>query len=191
MEMKFPCKRDFIMAKLSETKSGIEQAVEDLFNFAVDREDIKALIASLHESADITRESVEYELQILKIISVGWAIPYYLGNSPQKDLIGACYWQAVQNFAQSLSETFGLMVGHPIDYFQILKDRLDTYVNALQQQSDASEPAAVIGPEFAEACGNRDDIFTVMIGSRMFLAVIGGVKYYLETLKMDDKSLCH
>jgi len=179
------------MEKLSETKSGIERAAEDLFNFAVDREDVKALMAGLHDSADIKRNSVEYELQILKIISVGWAIPYYLGNSPQKDLIGACYWQAIQNFSQSLSETFGLMVGHPIDYFQILKDRLATYVNALQLQSDAPEPAAIIGPEFADACGNRDDVFTVMTGSRMFLTTIGSVKQYLVTFKMSDESLCH
>jgi hypothetical protein len=170
------------MEKSSETKSGIEQAAEDLFNFSVDREDVKALMAGIHETADIKRSSVEYELHILKIISVGWAIPYYLGNSPQKDLISACYWQAIQNFSQSLSETFGLMIGHSIDYFQILKERLETYVNALQQQSDASEPAAVIGPEFADVCGNRNDVFTVMTGSRMFLATIGSVKQYLESL---------
>ncbi|SEM05491.1 hypothetical protein SAMN04489760_10395 [Syntrophus gentianae] len=179
------------MEKLKEAKSGIEQAAEDLFNFAVDREDVKALMAYLHEAADIKRNSVEYELQILKIISVGWAIPYCLENAPQKDLISAYYWRAIQNFSQSLSETFGLMVGHSIDYFQVLKDRLDTYVSALQQQSDAPEPAVVIGPEFAKACGNRDDVFTVMTGSRMFLATIASVKQYLETVNLSDQIVCH
>jgi len=170
------------MENSCEPKSGIEQAAEDLFNFAVDREDVKVLVANLHETADIKRSSVEYELQILKIISVGWAIPYYLGNHPHKDLIGACYWQAIQNFSQSLSEAFGLTVGQPIDYFQILKGRLETYLNALQQKPDAPEPAVVIGPEFADACGNRDDAFTVMTGSRMFIATIASVKQYLESL---------
>lgn len=171
-----------MMEKLSESKSSIEQAAEDLFNFAVDREDIKTLMANLHESADIQRNSVEYELQILKIISVGWAIPYVLENAAQKDLIGATYWQAIQNFSQSLSETFGLMVGGSLDYFQILKERLGTYLDALHRHPDAPEPAVVIGPEFADVCGNREDIFTVMTGSRMFVSTIGCVKQYFESL---------
>ena len=170
------------MENLSEQKSCIEQAAENLFNFAVDREDVKILMANLHESAEIQRNSVEYELQILKIISVGWAIPYFLANHPQKELIGACYWQAIQGFSQNLSETFGLVVGQSIDYFQILKERLERYVNALQRKPKALEPAAVIGPEFADACGNRNDVFTVMTGSRMFIATIGSVKQYLENL---------
>lgn len=170
------------MGQLYEEKHIIEQTAEDLFNFAVDREDVKLLMANLHEAADIKRNSVEYELQILKIISVGWAISYYLEDQPQKDLIGARYWHAIQEFSQNLSETFGLLVSRNIDYFQILKERLEMYVNALQQKPDAPEPAVVIGPEFADACGNRNDVFTVMTGSRMFLSTIGSVKQYLESL---------
>lgn len=170
------------MENTFELKSGIEQAAEDLFNFAVDREDVKALLANLHQDADIERNSVEYELQILKIISVGWAIPYYLENRPEKDGIAACYWRAIQEFSRNLSETSGLIVGRPIDYFQILKERLEIYVDALRRKPGAPEPAAVIGPEFALACGNRNDVFTVMTGSRMFIAAIGSVKQYLEAL---------
>ncbi len=173
-----------MMEKLSEQKTGIEQAAEDLFNFAMDRDDIKTLMANLHESADIQRNTVEYELQILKIISVGWAIPYVLENAAHKDLIGATYWQAVQNFSESLSETFGLMVGESIDYFQILKERLETYLDALHRHPDAPEPAAVIGPQFADVCGNGEDIFTVMTGSRMFISAIGCVKQYFENLEL-------
>lgn len=168
----------------TETKTIIEQAGEDLFNFAVDREDVKQLMAGLHGAADIKRNSVEYELQILKIISVGWAISYYLENYPQKDLIGAAYWRAIQEFSKNLSETFGLLVSQSIDYFQILKNRLETYVNALQQNPSASEPASVIGPEFAGLCGNRDDVFTVLTGSKMFISTIGCVKQYIESLSI-------
>jgi hypothetical protein len=170
------------MEKLPETKSVIEQAAQDLFNFAVDREDTKLLMASLHEAADIKRNTVEYELQILKIISVGWAISYYLENYPQKNLIGASYWQAIHDFSQNLSETFGLFVSQSIDYFQILKDRLETYVNALHQKPGAPEPAVVIGPEFADLCGNRNDVFTALTGSKMFVSTIGSVKQYIESL---------
>ncbi len=172
------------MEESEKEKSGIEKTGEDLFNFAVDREDVKTLMSLLSEEADVKRETVEYELQILKFISVGWSITYLLENSSQKEQLAEIYWKAVHEYSQSISETTALMIGQEIDYFQILKDRLDMYVEAMQKKSDASEPAVVIGPEFARACGNIHDAFTVMTGSRMFIAMIGSVKEYLEKTKL-------
>ncbi len=74
------------------------------------------------------------------------------------------------------------MIDNDIDYFQILKDRLDMYVDAMAKKPDATEPAVVIGPEFARNCGDVDDTFTIMTGSKMFIATIGGVKVYLEAI---------
>jgi len=171
--------------KNSEKKeSKIEKAGGDLFNFAVNREDIKTLMGRLPEAADIKRVTVEYELQILKIISVGWGLAYCLENSPQKDQLVAYFWQAVFEFSKSVSTTTELMTGQDIDYFQILKDRLDMYLEALNKKPDVTEPVIVIGPEFAKACGNMDDVFTVMTGSRMFTATLGSVKEYLEEIKL-------
>ncbi len=67
---------------------------------------------------------------------------------------------------------------------QILKDRLDMYVDAMAQNPDASEPATVIGPEFSKACGNADDLFTFMTGSKMFISTTSRVKQYLEAIKL-------
>jgi len=172
------------MERSEEKKTGVEKAGEDLFNFAINREDIKTLITHLSEEADIKRGKVEYELQILKIISIGWSISYYLENGAQKNQLLESYWQAVHEFSQSISTTTGLMIGNDIDYFQILKERLDMYVAAITQKPNASEPAVVIGPEFARTCGNMDDVFTVMTGSRMFITTIGSVKEYLGTIKL-------
>jgi hypothetical protein len=58
------------------------------------------------------------------------------------------------------------------------------YVNAMAQNPGASEPSTVIGPEFARTCGNADDIFTFMTGSKMFLSITGQVKKYLEAIKL-------
>ena len=171
--------------KNSEAKnSEVEQAGEDLFNFVVDREDIKWLMSHLSEAADIKRETVEYELQILKIISVGWSISYYLENSPHKRKLLDLYWKAVHDFSQTISTATGQLIGQDIDYFQILKDRLDMYVDALAQNPDAPEPAVVIGPEFARTCGNAEDIFTFMTGSKMFITAINRTKEYLEAIKL-------
>ena len=76
------------------------------------------------------------------------------------------------------------MIGQNIDYFDILKGRLNMYVAALEKHPDAAEPALVIGPEFARTCGNVDDIFTFMTGSKMFISTINRVKEYLETIKL-------
>jgi hypothetical protein len=163
-------------------KTGVEKAGEDLFNFAINREDIKTLMSHLPEEADIKRDKVEYELQVLKFISIGWSISYYLENCAGKNQLSEGYWKAVYEFSQDISTTTGWMTGNNIDYFQILKERLDMYVAAMAQKPDAPEPAVVVGPEFAKTCGNKDDVFTVMAGSRMFIATIGSVKQYLETI---------
>jgi hypothetical protein len=76
------------------------------------------------------------------------------------------------------------MIGQQIDYFQILKDRLDMYVAALAKNPEAAEPALVVGPEFARICGNVDDLFTFMAGSKMFISTINKVKAYLESIKL-------
>ncbi len=162
----------------------IEQAASDLFDYAIDREEVKWLMANLAEQADIKRTAVEYELPILKIISVGWSLSFFLPGGRQKDELSNLYWAAINDFSKDLSSTTEMMTGQTIDYFEILKDRLDMYVNALEQQPDAQDPATVIGPEFARACGNAGDIFTFMAGSKMFMSVISRVKGYLEAIKL-------
>lgn len=172
------------MEHSEERKSEIEKIRDDLFNFAIDREDIKWLMERLPREADIKRSAVEYELQILKIISVGWSISYYLENNPHKNSLLELFWMAIYEFSQHLSTTTELMIGQDIDYFQILKERLDMYVNAMAQNPEATEPSTVIGPQFAKTCGNADDISTFMTGSKMFLSTTGQVKEYLETINL-------
>jgi hypothetical protein len=171
------------MKKWEENSAEIEKVRDDLLNFAVDRVDIKWLMERLPEEANIERSAVEYELQILKIISVGWSISYFLENNPLKNPVLEPFWMAIYEISQRLSTTTGLMIDKDIDYFQILKDRLDMYVNALARHPDAAEPAPVIGREFARTCGNVDDIFTFMTGSKMFISTTGRVREYLETMK--------
>ena len=67
---------------------------------------------------------------------------------------------------------------------QIIRERLEMYIAAMKDQPGAPEPASIMGPEFARTCGNVDDVFTVMAGSRMFKSTVGSVKKYLETIRM-------
>jgi len=169
------------MAGKEFKKSMIEQAGENLFCFALDREDVKTLVAHLPEEVSCKPATVEYELQLLKIISIGWSISFILEKNPFKDELAEVFWKAIHGFAENLSEMTELMTGHGIDYFQAARDRLDLYVAALADNPGTAEPAAVIGPEFASQCGNREDIYTVMTGSRMFIITVTSVKEYLES----------
>lgn len=172
------------MTDTKNHKSEIEKAGRDLLEFAVDREDVNWLMARLPREADIKRVTVEYELQILKIIGVGWSVSYYLENSPRKTELQELYWNSINEFSRGISKTTEYMIGQNIDYFKILKARLEMYITALEKHPDAAEPALVIGPEFARVCGNVDDVFTFMTGSKMFISTLNRVKEYLEAIKL-------
>lgn len=162
-----------------------EQAGEDLFNYAIEREDVKLLMGQLAQSAKVKPTALEYELQILKIISVGWSISYHLAGTPRrKTALGDLFWSAINNFSKDLSQTTGLMTGADIDYFEILKKRLDQYVQAMADNPQAPDPAAVVGPVFAGFCGDVDDIFTAMAGTKIFANTVARVRQYLEAVKL-------
>ncbi|MEJ2155008.1 MAG: hypothetical protein P8X96_06715 [Desulfobacteraceae bacterium] len=173
------------MKEKNSDKGPVEQAGKDLFNYAVERDDIKWLMAQLPKEADVKPTTVEYELQILKIVGVGWAISYYLEGTPgRKNQMMALFWNAINDFSKQLSETTGLMIGQDIDYFEILKSRLDDYVEAMSGDPDATDPTVLIGPAFARTCGNEEDIFASMTGAKLFANTILRVRQYLEAVKL-------
>jgi len=172
------------MTTPEDNKTPLQQAGEDLFNFAIERDDTKWLIARLPAEANIKPTTVEYELQILKIISVGWSISYFLSEWPEKQQLSGIFWDAVREFSGSLSSTTEMMTGQDIDYFQTLKERLDHYLEALQQHPEATEPAEVIGAEFARACGNAEDLFAAFTGGRMFRTATSRVREYLDAANL-------
>jgi hypothetical protein len=170
------------MAPTDSNPPGPDTPAQALFDYAIDREDVKWLMGQLHEAADVNRHTVEYELQILKIISVGWSIAYHLEDAPTKAPLQEDFWVAVQAYAQSLSQTTELMIGQDIDYFKTLHERFDMYLAAMAQSDEKDNPAAVIGPAFAGRCGNADDLFTRVTGAKMFLSVVSRVKTYLDQI---------
>lgn len=161
--------------------SKIEVACEALFNFAIDRRDVVDIMARLPGVSDTRRATMEHELQILKIISVGWSLSFYLHGGPLKEEMTVRFWQAVQEFSKSLSSTAELLIDHDVDFFAAVKDRLEKYLEEMKRNVSAPEPAVVIGPVFAECCGNEGDAHMVMAGSRMFVGTASEVKRYLET----------
>lgn len=173
------------MSEKKEKKTVVEQAVEDLFDYAVERDDIKWLLAWLPQETEVKPATVEYELQILKIVAVGWGISYLLDGTPKrKNTIMDLYWRSINEFSKQLSETTGLMIGQDIDYFEVLKERLNSYVKAMEKNPDATDPTVMIGPAFARMCGKKDDIFASMAGAKLFANTIARVRQYLEAVKI-------
>lgn len=174
------------MTKETENKKPrIEQAGEDLFDFATDREDVKWLLAQFAEQSKAKPAAFAYELQILKIVFVGWSMSYFMSGTPKKkSQLLERYWQAVNEFSSGLSQTTGLMIGQDIDYFEILKTRLDHYIGIMADSPETADPTAVIGPAFAAQCGAADDLFASMAGAKMFNTVMHRVRQYLEAVKL-------
>lgn len=169
------------MNQAHHERTGIDQAGERLFYFAIDRDDIKLLVDNLPAESACKPTAVEYELQLLKIISTGWSLSFFLANVSYREQLADKFWTLIHEFSGSLSETTGLMTGHEIDYYEIIRSRLDMYVAALGEKPDLTEPAAVIGPAFARCCGDPDDVFSIMAGSRLFILTVARVKEYLES----------
>ncbi len=166
-------------------KTAVEQAGEDLFDFASDRDDVKWLLAQLSNQAQAKPATVDYELQILKFVCVGWSISYFMSGTPKKKAhLLELFWQAVNAFASDLSQTTGLMIGQDIDYFEILKTRLDHYVKIMAESPQTADPVAVIGPAFAQQCGAADDLFVSTTGAKMFSTTMNRVRRYLEAVKL-------
>lgn len=173
------------MAESTQIETMLEKAAADLFNYAIDREDIKWLVGRLPEEASVKPSTVDYELQLLKIVSIGWSISYYLDGQLQKGELSGRYWASIQKFSRELSDSAGLMTGQDIDYFQTLKTRLDLYVAALERTTNSGDPAIPIGHEFAGQCGNREDLFAFMAGSKMFMTAINSAREYLSRMKFE------
>ncbi len=163
----------------SDGRSSVPGA-DALFQFAIDRGDMHAILESLPLAVPEKRVAIEYEIQILRIVVVGWAIAFFLTESPLKDPLGQQYWEQVRSFSTTLSTSASVSVGSEIDYFEILKKRLDHYVAALDAAGQVPDPAAVVGPAFAAMSGDESDACAVLAGSKMFAHTIRAVREYLD-----------
>lgn len=163
-------------------KTPPQKVAEDLFTFAIDRQDIKWTLDHLPHDPNLNRPGIDYELQILKLIFVGWGVTYLLADSAFKAPLQSAYWEAVREFSDRLSNTSGLLTGKEIDYFGILKARLDTYLEAMPAGGPQDgEPGRTIGATFARICGRDDDPAIVMAAARMFTHSLSIVNEYLSS----------
>ncbi|MDY6905864.1 MAG: hypothetical protein SWH61_14395 [Thermodesulfobacteriota bacterium] len=168
----------------------VSEVTQTLVDFAVDREDIKILLDAIPDQPEtgepmaINKTTLEYEIQLLKIVCTGWAVSYYLVDNPRKSEIATAFWMAIQAFAEKISHMSSNAAGLDINYFHLIRDRADLYIKAMQMNMTESDPASVIGMTFSEVCGSRDEPLMITSGKRMFSATLEGVKRYLNTVEI-------
>lgn len=166
----------------------VDQVAENLSAFAIDRADIKSLLGAIPEGHSIDLNRLEYELAILKILSVGWGLAFFMAaTDTNKTALTQTFWEQIRQIANNVSTLMETTTGTRIDYFGILKERLDTFVQQMQtHQAEKADPTSVMGPVFANACGAPDDPVVILAGTKMFALTLGSVKEYLAAVKIKD-----
>ncbi len=162
-----------------------QKLAENLAAYAIDRNELKLILQGLPDTEALNKTTIEYELQLLKIITVGWAISFYMPDSEEKQSVAQLYWEYIREISKNISSLTETTTGTPIDYFMILKDHLDMYVDVMQRNStQTSDPSAIMGPAFAKSCQVPDDPVAILAGTKMFTLCLGGVKAYLDAVEL-------
>ena len=169
----------------------LEDLARNLASFAIDRNDLKELLASVPDDTTLNMTQVEYEIQLLKILSAGWAISFYMPeNDKNKGPLAEMFWENIREVAERISEMTVATSGAQVDYFQIIKDRLNFYLEEMQALGETeNNPASVMGGTFAKACGNPEDPVALLIGTKMVTLTLASIKAYLDAVTIDDTTL--
>ncbi len=165
-----------------------QKLAQDLATFAIDRTDLKEMLSVIPNDTGINLTTLEYELQILKILSVGWAISFYMpATDKNKGVVTEMFWEYIREISNNISTLTETTTGKPLDYFEILKNRLNAYVKIMQgSPGDTKNPANVMGPAFAGMCNTPDNAITILTGTKMFTLTLGSVKEYLNAIELKD-----
>jgi len=172
------------MAFSAKRAVAVEEVTEMLVNYSMDRNELNILLKSLPQDEAINPVTVEYEIQLLKILSVGWGISYFMIQHPKKKELTEAFWNSIRDVSRKISSVTSASIGKDIDYFGILKKRLDIYVKALNQNPNVTDPVHVICPIFAEFCKNKSNPHVILAGSKAFSLSLSGVKAYLDSIEI-------
>ncbi len=176
------------MGQAQKQELYVEKFGENLSTFAINRDDVKELLSIVPVDLKINLTTIEYELQLLKIISVGWAISLYMEDlDKNKKILAEIFWSHIREMSKNISNLTGVTTGQQIDYFEILKTRLTTYVEVLQKESNkTTDTQAVMGSTFAQVSKLNNNAQVILIGTKMFTFTLGAVKEYLNSVNIKE-----
>ena len=167
----------------------IEELSDKLLNFSIDREDVRDLLSHISQDSKINHTSVEYELHLLRIIAVGWSFNYYIQDFHLKQILSKKYWNSIQEFSNNISSVSSATIDETFNYFQIIKQRMDTYLGEFKNLKNSTDPTEVIGPKFAQLCGHSGEAIVIWAGSRMFQNVLNNIKIFISEAQLVNEKL--
>ncbi len=167
----------------------IDRAVEVLTGVATSRETIKKELARLpDDDPGINKTTVEYELQLMRIVFTGWAVAYFMNDHPLKNELAEAFWLSIHKFAGQISTMASVGTdGKTVDYFAAIRDRIQCYIDAMNTNMDEADPAIVVGTLFAQLCGNVESQAIADAGKQVFVNTLNTVRIYLETVEIGKK----
>jgi hypothetical protein len=151
-----------------------------LLNIAVNQRETKADISGVRSEEAVNWVAVEYEMQMMRIVAVGWAISYYSSEAPAPENLAETFWEGVRAYCAAVSSMTEPVLGSGADYFGTVRQRLDHYVQVMAHFPDIADPAQVIGPTFAKLCGCGEDAAVIGLGRRVFSRCLARVQRCLN-----------
>ena len=170
------------------TSLNIDELTEILSDFAIDRTEMHELLSNFPSETGFNRTTVEYEIQILRILGVGWGISYFIHDKLLKKVLSESYWNSIQELSNNLSRISSASMSDEFNYFDVIKERLDTYLAETKSLAGSDDPATVIGPKFAELCGHANNAVVIWLGCKMFQSVFNHLKTYLSGVEFIESN---
>jgi hypothetical protein len=173
------------MTEESEKRISTAEAANRLLNIAVNQNETRADIAALSGDVAASLIAAEYELQLLRIVSTGWAVSYALEDEALRRSLAGSYWEGIRTYCGAVSAMTGPVLGKDCDYFSAVRQRVDHYVQVMAHFSDVGDPARVIGPTFAKLCGCDQSTEVISLGRRVFNRCLARVQDFFARAKIE------
>lgn len=173
-----------------KTDHTVNRAVDVLTGIATNREIIKRELAKLPvDDPGFSKTTVEYELQLLRIVFTGWALSYFIGDHPLKNELAEAFWFSVHAFAKQVSTMASVSTpDKTIDYFEAIRERAQCYTEAMNTGISEADPAIVVGAVFLKLCGDVDAQAIADAGKQVFVNTLNTVKLYLDTVTIHQST---
>jgi hypothetical protein len=158
-----------------------KQLSHRLLNIAVNQRETKADLEGIETEVPVNWVAVEYEVQLMRIVTVGWAISYFSDETSVPDRLAETFWEGVQVYCSAVSAMTEPVLGSGADYFATVRQRLDHYVRVMTHFADAADPVRIVGPTFAKLCGCEGSREVIDLGRRVFSRCLARVQKQLMT----------
>ena len=173
------------MTDESENRISVAEAANRLLNISVNQNETRADIAALPPAEACSLIAVEYELQLLRIVATGWTISYTVEEERLRKILSEAFWEGIRTYCSAVSAMTGPVLGKDCDYFSMIRQRVDQYVQAMSHFADAGDPSRVIGPTFAAVCGCGQSAVVISLGRRVFTRCLARVQRFLHEVDID------